>query len=141
MRNDRKLVHALIHNHPHVVRRKLHPHFTKINFPPQANNKVVEIEGIEARILNLGPKFVPPAPQQVLKRLPKEIKQMKEKVAAAWRSATKTVTREPLIVERFCQRIEDEVKKNYVGRNNKESYNNTGHKVLKKNAAKKGNHY
>ena len=83
MRNKRKLVHTLTHNHRDVTRTQLYPHFTKINFPPQANNKVVEIEGIEARILNLGPKFVPPAPQQVLKRLPREIKQMKEKVSAA----------------------------------------------------------
>ena len=51
------------------------------------------------------------APQQVLKRLPREIKQMKEKAAAAWSSATKTVAREPPIVEKFCRRIEEEVKK------------------------------
>ena len=138
MRNDRKLVHALIHNHPHVVRRKLHPHFTKINFPPQANNKVVEIEGIEARILNLGPKFVPPAPQQVLKRLPKEIKQMKEKVAAVWRSATKTVTREPPIVERFCQRIEDEVKKTISAETTKNLTITLAVKYLKRMQQKKG---
>ncbi|CAF4518168.1 unnamed protein product, partial [Rotaria sp. Silwood2] len=69
------------------------------------------MKGIETRILNLGPKFVPPAPQQVLKRLPKEIKQMKEKVAIAWRRETKTVGCEPPIVEKFCRRIEEEVKK------------------------------
>ena len=92
MRNERKLVHALTHNHRDVARTKLHIHFTKINFPPQKNNKVIEIKTTEARVFNLGAKFVPPAPQQVLKRLSREIKQIKETVSAAWRSATKTST-------------------------------------------------
>lgn len=104
-------MHALIHNYPTTTRAKLHPHYTRINFPPQANNKINEIQGIETKILNLGPKFVPPAPQQVMKRLPQEIKQMKEKVAAAWRRETKTIGREPPIVEKFCQRVEEEIKK------------------------------
>ncbi|CAF2072614.1 unnamed protein product [Rotaria magnacalcarata] len=69
------------------------------------------MQGIEKRILNLGPKFVPPAPQQVLDRLPKEIKQMKEQVAAAWRRETNTIGREPAIVKEFCKRIEDEIKR------------------------------
>ncbi|CAF4849700.1 unnamed protein product, partial [Rotaria sp. Silwood2] len=73
---------------------ELHPHFTRISFPPQANNKALIMNDTEARVLNLGPKFVPPAPQQVLERLSKEIEQMKDKVAEAWRGATKTIRRE-----------------------------------------------
>jgi hypothetical protein len=65
----------------------------------------------EVRILNLGPSFVPPAPEQVLKRLPKEIEQMKEKISAAWRRKTKTIGREPPIVRKFGERIEEEIKK------------------------------
>jgi len=104
-------VHALSHHHPGFVKGKLHPHYTKINFPPQANNKATLLRDTEQRILNLGPKFVPPAPSQVLERLPQEIEQMKEKVSAAWRRATKTIGREPPIVKTFCERIEDEIRK------------------------------
>jgi hypothetical protein len=63
----------------------------------------------------LGPKFVPPAPQQVSERLPKEIEKMKEKVSAAWRRMTKTIGREPPILTTFCERIEDKIRET-VGR-------------------------
>jgi hypothetical protein len=110
--NERQLVHALSHNHPaYPKNNKLHPHFSRISFPPQANNKAMMLQDVEARVLNLGPKFVPPAPQQVLQRLPKEIAQMKEKVSAAWRKMTKTIGREPPIVKEFCERIETEIRK------------------------------
>ena len=111
MRNERKLVHALTHNHAGFTRGKLHSHFTKISFPPQANNKALIMNDTETRILNLGPKFVPAAPQQVLERLPNEIAQMKEKIAVAWRKQTKTIGRQPLLVNTFCQRIEEEIRK------------------------------
>ena len=90
MRNERKLVHALTHNHAGFTKAKLHPYFTRISFPPQANNKALIMNETETRILNLGPKFVPSASHQVLRRLPKKIGQLKEKVAAAWRRITKT---------------------------------------------------
>ncbi|CAF2080919.1 unnamed protein product [Rotaria magnacalcarata] len=109
--NERKLVRALSRHHPGYTTSKLHPHHTAINFPPQANNKAALLRDTEVRILNLGPKFVPPAPEQVLERLPKEIGQMKEKVSAAWRRVTKTLGRQPPIVDRFCERIEDEIRK------------------------------
>src|SRR5690349_9903510 len=67
-------------------------------------------------MLNLGPKFVPPASQQVLEHRPKEIRQMKEKVSAAWRRMTKTIGREPFIVTRFCERVE-EIRKTKTPRN------------------------
>ena len=111
MFNERKLVRALSRHHPGYTTSKLHPHHTTINFPPQANNKAALFRDTEVRILNLGPKFVPPAPEQVLERLPKEIGQMKEKVSAAWRRVTKTIGRQPPIVDRFCERIEDEIRK------------------------------
>jgi hypothetical protein len=103
--NERKLVHALTHHHPGVTKSKLHTHFTKISFPPQANNKALILQNTETRVLNLGPKFVPPAPQQVLERLPKEIQQMKEKVSKAWRRMTKTIGREPPLVTKFGERV------------------------------------
>ncbi|CAF3990528.1 unnamed protein product [Rotaria sp. Silwood1] len=109
--NQRKLMHALAHSHPKYAKAKLHPHYTRINFPPQANNKAYILRDTEAKVLNLGPKFVPPAPEQVLERLPKEIENMKEKVAAAWRRKTKTIAREPPIVTKFCERIEEEIRK------------------------------
>ncbi|CAF4958062.1 unnamed protein product [Rotaria sp. Silwood1] len=109
--NQRKLMHALAHSHPKYSKAKLHPHYTRINFPPQANNKAYILQDTEAKVLNLGPKFVPPAPEQVLERLPKEIENMKEKVAAAWRRKTKTIAREPPIVTKFCERIEEEIRK------------------------------
>ncbi|CAF4922892.1 unnamed protein product [Rotaria sp. Silwood1] len=65
----------------------------------------------ETQILNLGPKLVPPAPQQVLKRLPKQIEQMKDKVAAASRTVTKTIGRQSPLVNKFCQRVEVEIRK------------------------------
>ena len=98
MYNQRKLVHALSRYHPGFPTAKLHPHYSRIGFPPQANNKAIDLQDAEARTLNLGPKFVPPAPEQVLERLPKEIGIMKEKVATAWRRMTKTIAREPSIV-------------------------------------------
>ncbi|CAM4790884.1 unnamed protein product [Rotaria magnacalcarata] len=109
--NERKLVYALSHHHPGFPKSKLHPHFSRINFPPQANNKAALLRETESRILNLGPKFVPPAPEQVLERLPNEIRQMKEKVSTAWRRVTKTIGRQPPIVDKFCKRIEDEIRK------------------------------
>ncbi|CAM4982626.1 unnamed protein product [Rotaria socialis] len=109
--NERKLVYALSHHHPGYPKSKLHPHFSRINFPPQANNKAFLLQNAEARVPNLGPKFVPPAPQQVLERLPKEIDVMKERIAAAWRRATRTLGREPPIVTKFCERIEGEIRK------------------------------
>jgi len=107
-------VYALSHHHPGFLKGKLHPHFSRINFPPQANNKATLLRETESKILNLGPKFVPPAPEQVLERLPKEIEQMKEKVSAAWRRVTKTIGREPPIVKKFCERIEDEIRKTVI---------------------------
>jgi len=104
-------VYALTHHHPGHLKGKLHPHFSRISFPPQANNKVTLLRETESRILKLGPKFVPPAPEQVLERLPKEIGKMKEKVAAAWRRVTKIIGRDPPIVNKFCERIEDEIRK------------------------------
>lgn len=111
MLNQRKLTHALSRYHPEHPRGKLHPHFTRLSFPPQANNKAYLLKDTEAQILNLGPKFVPPAPEQVLERLPKEIETMKEKVSEAWRKSTKTIGREPPIVKKFCERIENEIRK------------------------------
>ncbi|CAF3613442.1 unnamed protein product [Rotaria socialis] len=109
--NQRKLVRALSRHHPGYTTSKLHPHHTAISFPPQANNKTELLRDTEVGILNLGPSFVPPAPEQVLKRLPKEIQQMKEKISAAWRRTTKTIGREPPIVRKFGERIEEEIKK------------------------------
>ncbi|CAF5133324.1 unnamed protein product, partial [Rotaria sp. Silwood1] len=63
VRNERKLAYALSHHHPGLPKGKLHPHFSRINFPPQANNKVGIFQETESKILNLGPKFVPPAPE------------------------------------------------------------------------------
>ncbi|CAF4967286.1 unnamed protein product, partial [Rotaria sp. Silwood1] len=82
-----------------------------ISFPPQANNKALIMNNAETRVLNLGPKFVPPAPQQVLERLPKEIENMKEKIGAHWRRVTNTIRREVPLVNNFCQKIEDVIKK------------------------------
>jgi hypothetical protein len=103
-------VHALAHHHPGFTRSKLHPHHSKISFPPQANNKAVMFRDTEARVLNLGSKFVPPAPEQVLECLPREIGQMKDKVSEAWRRMTKTVGREPPLVTKFCERVEEEIR-------------------------------
>ncbi|CAM2729028.1 unnamed protein product, partial [Rotaria socialis] len=111
VRNQRKLTHALSRYHPEHLKGKIHPHFTRLSFPPQANNKAYVLKDTEAQVLNLGPKFVPPAPEQVLERLPKEIKIMQEKVSEAWRKVTKTIGREPPIVKTFCDRIENEIRK------------------------------
>ncbi|CAF4113515.1 unnamed protein product [Rotaria magnacalcarata] len=111
VRNERKLVHALTRHHPGFPSSKLLPHHTTINFLPQANNKTEMFKTTEIRVLNLRSNYVPPAPEQVLKRLPKEIEQMKEKISTAWRRTTKTIEREPLIVRKFCDRIEEEIKK------------------------------
>ncbi|CAF4435396.1 unnamed protein product, partial [Rotaria sp. Silwood2] len=97
MRNQRKLTHALSRYHPEHLKGKVHSHFTRLSFPPQTNNKAYILKDTEAQVLNLGPKFVPPAPEQVLECLPKEIETMKEKVSEAWRKATKTIRREPPI--------------------------------------------
>ncbi|CAF3327568.1 unnamed protein product [Rotaria socialis] len=87
--NEHKLVYALSHHHPGFPKRKLHSHFSRINFPPQANNNVALFRQTESKILNLGQKCVPSAPEQVLERFSKEIGQMKENVSAAWRRVTK----------------------------------------------------
>ena len=79
--------------------KNLHPHFTVLGFPPQVNNKVLSLTEEERRILNYGPKFVPSNPKQALDRLEKEITVMKEKVSEAWRRETRTVNRNPQIVE------------------------------------------
>jgi hypothetical protein len=64
----------------------------------------------ERRILNYGPKFVPSNPKQALDRLEKEIKVMKDKVAEAWRRETRTIGRNPILVEQFANRLEDELR-------------------------------
>jgi hypothetical protein len=64
----------------------------------------------ERRILNYGPKFVPSNPKQALDRLDSEISVMKDKVGEAWRRETRTVGREPRIVEQFAQRLELELR-------------------------------
>ncbi|CAF3363065.1 unnamed protein product [Rotaria sp. Silwood2] len=105
------LCHVSGARHNQFAKRKLNFLAKRaISFPPQANNKALIMKDTETRILNLGPKFVPPAPQQVLERLPKEIEQMKDKVAEAWRRATKTIGREPPLVNKFCQRIDEEIR-------------------------------
>ena len=111
MHNERKLVRALSRHHPRFPTAKLHPHYSRIGFPPQANNKISIFQGAESAVLNLGPKFVPPAPEQVLERLPTEINKMKEKVSAAWRKMTNTIGRQPPIVNKFCERVEEEIRK------------------------------
>jgi hypothetical protein len=64
----------------------------------------------ERRILNYGPKFVPANPKQALDRLESEIRIMKDKVAEAWRRETRTVGRNPILVENFANRLEDELR-------------------------------
>ena len=64
----------------------------------------------ERRILNYGPKFVPANPKQALDRLDQEIRVMKEKVAEAWRRETRTSNRNPMLVEKFANRLEDELR-------------------------------
>ena len=64
----------------------------------------------ERRILNYGPKFVPSNPKQALDRLASEISVMKDKVGEVWRRETRTVGREPRIVEQFAQRLELELR-------------------------------
>lgn len=64
----------------------------------------------ERRILNLGPKFVPANPQQALDRLEKEISIMKDKVAEAWRRETRTIGRNPILVDKFAVRLENELR-------------------------------
>jgi hypothetical protein len=88
----------------------LHPHFTPLGFPPPVNNKVMRLADEERRILNYGPKFVPSNPKQALDRLASEISVMKDKVGEAWRRETRTVGREPRIVEQFAQRLELELR-------------------------------
>ncbi|CAF2070145.1 unnamed protein product [Rotaria magnacalcarata] len=104
-------MHALTRHRPGFSKSKLHPHYSKISFPAQANNRAFTLQDTEARVLNLGPKFVPPAPEQVLERLPNEIQQVKEKLSTAWRKMTKTIGREPIIVKQFCERIEKKIRK------------------------------
>lgn len=88
----------------------MHPHFTPLGFPPQVNNKVLSLVDEERRILNYGPKFVPSNPKQALDRLENEISVMKDKVGEAWRRETRTVGRNPILVENFAQRLETELR-------------------------------
>ena len=60
--------------------------------------------------MNFGPKFVPSNPKQALDRLTNEISTMKEKVAEAWRRETRTIGRNPILVEQFAHRLEDELR-------------------------------
>lgn len=60
--------------------------------------------------MNYGPKFVPSNPKQALDRLENEINIMKEKVGEAWRRETRTVARNPILVENFAQRLEQELR-------------------------------
>ena len=64
----------------------------------------------ERRILNYGPKFVPENPQQALDRLEDEIRVMKDKVAEAWRRETRTIGRNPVKVDEFALRLEEELR-------------------------------
>jgi len=64
----------------------------------------------ERRILNFGPKFVPSNPKQALDRLSNEISQMKDKVGEAWRRETRTIGRNPILVEQFANRLEIELR-------------------------------
>jgi len=70
----------------------------------------LQLSDVERKVLNYGPKFVPQNPKQTLQRLTDEINVMKEKVAVAWRRETKTVGRNPEIVNRFSERIEEEIR-------------------------------
>ncbi|CAF4750222.1 unnamed protein product, partial [Rotaria sp. Silwood2] len=79
-------------------------------FPPQVNNKVLELTDEERRILNYGPKFVPENPKQALDRLEEEISVMKDKVAEAWRRETHTIGKNPILVEQFANRLEEELR-------------------------------
>ena len=88
----------------------MHAHYTPLGFPPQVNNKVLSLSDEERRILNFGPKFVPSNPKQALDRLDSEISIMKDKVAEAWRRETRTVGRNPILVEQFAHRLENELR-------------------------------
>jgi hypothetical protein len=88
----------------------MHPHYTPLGFPPQVNNKVMSLTEEERRVLNFGPKFVPSNPKQALERLEKEISVMKDKVGEAWRRETRTVGRNPAIVDKFAERLEVELR-------------------------------
>jgi hypothetical protein len=81
-----------------------------LGFPPQVNNKVLNLTEKERRILNFGPKFVPSNPKQALERLSNEINIMKDKVAEAWRRETRTIGRNPSIVENLANRLETELR-------------------------------
>ena len=90
--------------------KNLHSHLTPVGFPPQVNNKVLVLSEQERRILNFGPKFVPSNPKQALDRLDSEISVMKDKVGEVWRRETRTVGRNPLLVEQFAHRLSDELR-------------------------------
>ena len=64
----------------------------------------------ERRVLNFGPKFVPSNPKQALDRLDNEISVMKEKVGEAWRRETRTIGRNPILVDKFAERLESELR-------------------------------
>ncbi|CAF4588986.1 unnamed protein product, partial [Rotaria sp. Silwood2] len=82
----------------------------ELRFPPQVNNKVLGLTDEERRILNYGPKFVPENPKQALDRLEEEISVMKDKVAEAWRRETHTIGKNPILVEQFANRLEEELR-------------------------------
>ena len=90
--------------------KNLHPHYTPLGFPPQVNNKVITLRDEERRVLNYGPKFVPANPKQALDRLEDEIRVMKDKVVEAWRRETRTVNKNPIIVEKLANRLEEELR-------------------------------
>lgn len=91
----------------------------------------------ERRILNFGPKFVPSNPKQALDRLGHEISTMKDKVAEAWRRETKTIGRNPILVENFALRLETEMRETI---NKETTFDKTIEKTLSnfKTAQKQG---
>lgn len=88
----------------------MHSHFTPLGYPPQVNNKVLVLSEQERQVLNFGPKFVPSNPKQALDRLGSEISTMKDKVAEAWRRETRTIGRNPILVDEFANRLELELR-------------------------------
>ncbi|CAF2644461.1 unnamed protein product [Rotaria sp. Silwood2] len=106
-KNNRKIARAIERN---SRAKNLHPHYTPLGFPPHVNNKVLGLTDEERRILNYGPKFVFENPKQALDRLEEEIRIMKDKVVEAWRRETHTTGRNPILVEQFANRLEEEVR-------------------------------
>ena len=76
MYNQRKLAQVLSRPHSGFSTGKLHPHFTRINFPTKVDNKIDLLKDIGAQVLKLGQKFVSLAPEQVPQCVPREIETM-----------------------------------------------------------------